>query len=167
MKIPKMVKLIEPELSGETVLAATKAIPRGAMHEVILGAAGAAVGGATTPIAAGAGAVLGTQAGAPTSEAGRAERTEAGVDVGRANQVLLVVTARRVALFALSAMGRPKGLTASVDRASLASVTMGESKLFGQKMREIRIRTDSGHEIGFGVAKVHGKYADEVLAALD
>ena len=58
MKIAKMVKLIEPQLGGEPVLAATKGVPRGAMHEVILSAAGAAVGGATIPVAAAPGAVL-------------------------------------------------------------------------------------------------------------
>jgi hypothetical protein len=166
MKIAKMVQLIEPQLGGEPVLAATKAVPRGAMHEVILSAAGAAVGGATTPVAAAPGAVLGGRAGAPTGEAGRSERSHAGVDVGHANQVLLVVTERRVALFALSAFGRPKDLTAEIDRNRLAAVYMGETSLLGQKMAEIQVVLDSGHEVGFGVAKVHRRSGDSVVAAL-
>ena len=166
MQIAKMVQLIEPQLGGEPVLAATKAVPHGAMHEVILSAAGAAVGGETTPLAAGAGAALGSQVGAPTGEAGRAERSAAGLDVGSANQVLLVVTEQRIVLFALSAFGRPKDLTAEIDRSRVDAVYMGETSLLGQKMAEIQIVLDSGHEVGFGVAKVHRNNGGEVVAAL-
>ena len=166
MKIEKMVQLVEPQLGGELVLAATKAVPYGAMHEVILGAAGASVGGATLPAAAGAGAVLGERIAAPVGEAGRAERTDAGVDLGKANHVLLVVTERRIALFALSAFGRPKDLTAAIDRSDCDVVYLGETTLLGQKMPEIQIVLDSGHELGFGVAKVHRRYGDEVVSAL-
>ena len=166
MKIAKMVQLIEPQLGGEPVLAATKAVPHGAVHEVILSAAGAAVGGATTPVATAPGAVLGAEVGAPTSDAGRAARTEAGVDVGHANQVLLVVTPQRIVLFALSAFGRPKDLTAEIDRSRLAAAYLGETSLLGQKMPEIQLVLDSGHEVSFGVAKVHRKNGDQVLATL-
>jgi hypothetical protein len=166
MKIAKMLQLVEPQLGGEPALAATKAVPRGAMHEVILSAAGAAVGGATTPVAAAPAAVLGSRVGAPTGEAGRAERVDAGIDVGHANQILLVVTERRIALFELSAFGRPKDLTASIDRGRIGAVYMGETSLLGQKMAEIQIVLDSGHEVGFGVAKIHRRYGDEVVAVL-
>jgi hypothetical protein len=166
MKIAKMVQLIEPQLAGEPALAATKAVPRGAMHEVILGAAGAAVGGATAPVAAAPAAVIGSRVGASTGDAGRAERTDAGIDVGHANQVLLVVTERHIAVFALSAFGRPKHITAEIDRARLSTVYMGETSLLGQKMAEIQLVLDSGHEVGFGVAKVHRRNGDEVVAAL-
>jgi hypothetical protein len=167
MKLDAMIKRIGPSIpAGESVLAATKATPRGAAHAAILGAAGA-VGGATVAGGlAGAGAVAGGHAGATAGEAGRAERDDAGVDVGSASQVLLVATDRSVLLFALSGLGRPKDLTAQLDRDRISSVAIGETKLFGQKMMEIVITTATGAEAGFGVAKVHRRQGEAVMAAL-
>ena len=167
MKTDAVIKRVTPLLAdGESVLAATKAIPRGSAHEGILGAAGAVAGSTINPLLSGAGAVAGSGAGTAPGEAGRAERDDAGVDVGRASQVLLVVTEDSVVLFALSALGRPKDITARLDRARISSVTEGTASLFGQKMSEIVITTDDGTEIGFGVAKVHRRQGEAVLAAL-
>lgn len=112
------------------------------------------------------GAVLGSNVGQAQGDAGREERDDAGVDVGRASQVLLVVTEKSVALFALSALGRPKDLTATLARSDIASVSMGETSLFGQKMPEIVIDTASGAEVGFGVAKINRRQGEEVVSAL-
>ncbi|MCP3936475.1 MAG: hypothetical protein GY708_14000 [Actinomycetia bacterium] len=152
--------------AGEQIAAAVKVLPRGAAHEAILGAAGAVAGGTLSPIAAGAGGVLGHRAGAAEGEAGRSERAEADLHVGSASQVLLAVTDRRVALFELGAFGKPKELAASLGRDRIKSVEFGETKLFGQKMGEIVIGTDDGSTVGFGVAKVHRRQGEEVVAAL-
>ncbi len=167
MKIDAMLKRVAPLVpEGESVLAATKAIPRGAAHETILGAAGAVAGGTVSGGLAGAGAIAGSHTGSSVGDAGRAERDDAGVDVGSASQVLLVATDQSVLLFALSGLGRPKDLTARLERNRIASVATGEAKLFGQKMMEIVITTESGAEAGFGVAKVHRRHGDAVMAAL-
>ena len=71
-----------------------------------------------------------------------------------------------MALFALSTLGRPKDLTATLARSDIASVSMGETSLFGQKMPEIVIDTVSGAEVGFGVAKIKRRQGDEVVSAL-
>lgn len=159
----KCASMLEP---GETIVAAAKVTPRGAAHETILGAAGAVAAGSATPVATGAGAVLGSAVGHDVSEAGRQERAAAGLDVGNAQQALLAVTDRRVVLFALNAFGKPSELSASVEHGRIAGVTLGETKLFGQKMAEIVLTLDSGAEAGFGVAKVHRKHGDAVVAAL-
>ncbi|GJM37019.1 MAG: hypothetical protein DHS20C19_03860 [Acidimicrobiales bacterium] len=167
MNTAKMTKQCAAMLgAGETIVAATKAMPRGAVNEVILGAAGAVAGGTVAPVAAGVGAVLGSKAGESLSEAGRDERTEAGLDVGNASHVLLAVTDRRVALFAINAFGKPKELTAAIGRDRITAVTMGQTKVFGQSMAEIVLALDTGAEVGFGVAKVHRKHGDAVVAAL-
>lgn len=167
MNTEKMTKkcaaLLDP---GESIVAAAKVMPRGASHETILGAAGAVVGGSVTPVATAAGAVLGSAAGQSVGDAGREERAEAGLDVGAAQQALLAVTGRRIALFAVNAFGKPKELSASVDRNRVTRATMGETKLFGQTMAEIVLTLDTGAEVGFGVAKVHRKHGDAVVAAL-
>jgi len=167
MKTEAMIKRITPLLpQGETVKAATKSIPRGSAHDTILGIAGAVGGGVVSPGLAGAGVVAASGIDSGAGSSGREEREAAGLDVGRASQVLLVVTENFILLFALSALGRPKDLTAQLDRSCIASVTEGIAKLFGQKMSEIVITTDSGSEIGFGVAKVHRRQGREVVAAL-
>ena len=167
MKTDTMLKKVEGLIpAGETALAAVKAIPRGSAHAVILGAAGAVAGGTITPVLTGAGAVLGSNADGGVGAAGRAEREDAGLDVGQATQVLLVVTDRSVLLFALSALGRPKELTARLDRNHIAAINEHEARLFGQTMREMVIETDTGSEAGFGFAKVHRRQGAEVLAAL-
>ncbi|MDW3220514.1 MAG: hypothetical protein R8F63_18040 [Acidimicrobiales bacterium] len=167
MNTAKMTKQCAAMLdTGETILAATKAMPRGAVNEVILGAAGAVVGGTVAPAAAGVGAVLGSRAGEGVGDAGRDERAEAGLDVGNASQVLLAVTDQRVALFAVNAFGKPKELTAAIGRDRIGAVSMGETKVFGQTMAEIVLTLDTGAEVGFGVAKVHRKHGDAVVAAL-
>jgi hypothetical protein len=167
MKTEAMIRRIAPLLpEGESVLAATKAIPRGSAHDAILGIAGAVGGGVVSPGLAGAGVVAASGVDSGAGSSGREEREEAGLDVGRASQVLLVVTESSILLFALSALGRPKDLTAQLDRSCIASVAEGTVKLFGQKMEEIVITTDTGSEIGFGVAKVHRSQGREVMAAL-
>jgi len=163
----KLLKKIAPMLpSGETALAATKATPRGAAHEAILGGAGAVAGGSVSAGLAGAGSVLGSAVGATAGDAGRSERAEADLDVGSASQILLVVTDVSLLLFALSALGRPSEITARLERSRISTVASGETSLFGQKMAEIVITTDAGAEAGFGIAKVHRKQGDAVLAAL-
>jgi hypothetical protein len=167
MKTEAMIRRIAPLLpEGESVLAAAKAIPRGSAHDAILGIAGAVGGGVVSPGLAGAGVVAASGVDSGAGSSGREEREEAGLDVGRASQVLLVVTESSILLFALSALGRPKDLTAQLDRSCIASVAKGTVKLFGQKMEEIVITTDTGSEIGFGVAKVHRSQGREVMAAL-
>ena len=126
----------------------------------------AVAGGTVSGGLAGAGAIAGSHAGSSVGDAGRAERDDAGVDVGSASQVLLVATDQSVLLFALSGLGRPKDLTARLERTRIASVATGEAKLFGQKMMAIVITTESGAEAGFGVAKVHRRHGDAVTAAL-
>jgi hypothetical protein len=152
--------------TSETIVAAAKVMPRGATQEMILSAAGAVAGGTVAPAAAGVGAVLGSAAGQGVGDAGRDERTEAGMDVGGAQQVLLAVTDRRVVLFAVSAFGKPKELTTAVDRTRIRSVALGEAKLFGQTMAEVVITLDTGAEVGFGAAKVHRRDAEAVVVAL-
>jgi len=167
MNTEKMLKKIAPMVpAGETVLAATKATPRGAAHEAILGGAGAVAGGSVSTVLVGAGGVLGSAAGAGAGDAGRSERADAELDVGRASQILLVVTDASILLFGLSALGRPSEITARIERSRISSVQAGETTLFGQKMAEIVVTTDTGAEAGFGIAKVHRKHGDAVLAAL-
>jgi hypothetical protein len=167
MKSDKLLTKVASSIpDGETALAATKATPRGSVHEVILGAAGAVAGGTAAPGLAGAGAVAGSAAGEGVGAAGRAERADADLDVGSASQVLLVATDRSVLVFALGALGRPKGEPARLGRDRIAEVREGETSIFGQKMREIVLVTDTGAEAGFGIAKVHRRLGDEVLAAL-
>jgi hypothetical protein len=167
MKTEKMVERIRDQVpAGETVVAAAKTIPRGSAHEAILGAAGAVAGGTVNPALAGTGSVFGSDVGEATGDAGRQERAEAGADVGKASQVLLVVTERAVLLFPLSALGRPKEMLARLERSDISSTAQGEAKLFGQRMMEIVLTTAAGAEIGFGVAKVHRREGEAVLAAL-
>ncbi len=167
MNVDKLRKKIEPMVPpGETVIALTKAVPRGAAHEIILGAAGAVGGATAAPVLAGAGGVLGSTAGQGHGDAGRAERAEADLDVGRATNVLLVATDQSVMVFALSGLGRPKEAPARLDRSQITSVGIGEARLFGQKMMEIVVVTATGAEAGFGVAKVHRRYGQMVVEAL-
>lgn len=162
-----MLEKVAPMIPGDEVaLAATKVLPRGAAHAVILGGAGAVAGGSVAPALAGAGAVLGGAAGQGPGEAGREERSSADLDVGNASQALLVATDRSVLVFALGAFGRPKADPARLDRARLVDVRAGEASLFGQKMMEIVLVTDTGAEAGFGVAKVHRRHGEAVIAAL-
>lgn len=151
---------------GERLVAATKAMPRGSAHEVILGAAGSVAGGTISPALAGAGAIVGAKAGSEEGDLGRSERSAAGVDVAGATHVLLAVTDRRVALIKLGAFGKPKSVEAALERSAISRVVMGETKLFGQRMPEIVITTTEGHEVGFGVAKVHRRDGEAVVAAL-
>jgi hypothetical protein len=125
---------------GEVVLAATKATPRGAAHELILGTAGAIAG----------------------SE-GRAERAAAQIDVGTASQVLLVATDASLFVFALDARGRPGSEPSRIGRERITEVRRGETSLFGRKMTEIVVVTDGGVEAGFGVAKVHRRHGEAVI----
>ena len=167
MNTEKMLRKVAPLIpAGEVALAATKATPRGAAHEVILGAAGAVAGGSVAPALAGAGGVLGSTAGQAAGDAGRQERADADLDVGTASQVLLVATDRSVLVFGLSALGRPKDAPARLERTRLTETRAGEASLFGQKMMEIVLVTDTGAEVGFGVAKVHRRHGEAVLAAL-
>ncbi len=152
--------------SGETLVAAAKATPRGSAYAVIVGAAGGVAAAGVSPGLAGAGMIAGQKAGAGPTEEGRAEREAAGVDVGTETQVLLAVTARRVAMIKLSAFGKAKEVLASVDRSEISGVTMGETKLFGQTMAEIVLTLGEDAEVGFGVARVHRKDGDSVVAAL-
>jgi hypothetical protein len=114
----------------------------------------------------GPGIIAGQKAGSSRTEEGKAEREAAGVNVGSAVQVLLGVTDRRVVLISLSTLGKAKEVLAAADLSDIASVVMGESKLFGQTMAEIVLTLDGGAEVGFGVAKVHRKDGDSVVAAL-
>ena len=109
---------------------------------------------------------LGGAAARGPGDAGRAERIDAELDVGRASQVLLVATDRSVLVFALSGLGRPKEDPARLDRSRIAAVRTGEAKLFGQKMTEIVLVTDTGAEAGFGIAKIHRKDGQTVVEAL-
>ena len=152
--------------AGETIEAAAKVMPRGAAHEAILGGAGAVGGMAGGAALAGAGAVIGAKAGEATGDAGRAEREEAGLDVGKATQVIFAVTDRRIVLLKRSALGKPKEVLAGLEREHVTSVVMGSSKLFGQTMPEIQLTLASGAEAGFGVAKVDRKDGEAVIAAL-
>jgi len=151
---------------GETLVAATKAMPRGAAHEVILGAAGGVAAAGVSPGLSGAGMIAGQKAGAGVGDEGRAERDAAGVDVGNATQVLLGVTDRRLVMIKLSALGKAKEILAAVDRSEITGVAMGETKLFGQTMAELVLKLSGEAEVGFGIAKVHRKDGDAVLAAL-
>ncbi len=161
----KRVSALLPE--GESALAATKAMPRGSAHETVLGIAGGVAGGTVAGGLAGVGMVAGSQSGSGRGDAGRAEREEAGVDVGKASQVLLVVTSEAVVLFTLSALGRPKEIVARLERSRITSVAAGQTKLFGQKMMEVVITTDTEAEVGFGVAKVYRSRGEAVIAALN
>ena len=167
MNIEKMQRkcsaVLEP---GETLVAALKAMPRGSVQEIILGAASGVAAAGVSPELLGLGMIAGQKAGLSHTEEGRAERQAAGVDVGSAVQILLGVTDRRVVLIALSTMGKAKEALAAVDLSDIAGVAMGESKLFGQTMAEIVLTLDGGAEAGFGVAKVHRKDGDSVVAAL-
>lgn len=151
---------------GERLVAATKAMPRGSAHEIILGAAGSVTGGTISPLLAGAGAMVGARAGSQEGDRGRSERSAAGVDVAAATNILLAVTDRRVVLLKLSSFGKPKAVEAALARRAIAGVVMGETKLFGQRMAEIVLTTTEGHEVGFGVAKVHRRDGEAVVAAL-
>lgn len=151
---------------GETVEAAVKVTPRGAAHEAIMRGAGAAGGTAVSGALAGAGAAIGAKFGAGAGDAGRAERTDADLDVGPATQVVLAVTERRIVLIKRSALGRPKEILSDADRAAIRSAELRDAKLFGQNMPEIVLEMTSGAEAGFAVAKVDRKDGDAVLAAL-
>ena len=151
---------------SETLVAAAKVSPRGSAYEVILGAAGAVGGGAVSPTLAGAGAVVGAGAAASLGDAGRVERSDLGLDVGRATQVLLGVTDCRVVLVQLSALGRPKTIMASVDLARIERVALGETSLLGQKMTEIVFTFAGAAETGFGAAKIHRGDAERVVAEI-
>ena len=151
---------------GEQLVAATKAMPRGAAHEMILGAAGSVAGGTISPALAGAGAIAGSRSGSQEGARGRSERSAAGVDVSSATNILFAVTDGRVVLVKLSAFGRPKAVEAALERDAIADVVTGETKLFGQKMAEIVLTTTEGHEVGFGVAKVNRRDGEAVVAAL-
>ena len=167
MNTEKMLRKVAPMIpAGEVVLAATKATPRGAAHEAILGGAGAVAGGSVTAALAGAGGALGLAAGRGVAEEGRSERAAADLDVATATQVLLVVTDQSLLLFGLSALGRPKEAPTRLDRSRLVEVRGGTTSLFGQKMMEIVFVTDFGAEAGFGVAKVHRRQGEAVLDAL-
>jgi len=155
--------LLEP---GETVAAVAKVTPRGAAEEAIIRGAGAAGGTAVSPAFTGAGAAIGGSMGESVGAVGRDEREAAGLDVGRATQVYLAVTDRRVVLFKRSALGKPKEILSSAGRADVASAVMGETKLFGQTMPEIVVTMASGAEAGFGVAKIDRKDGESVVAAL-
>lgn len=159
----KCAAILEP---GEALVAAVKATPRGAAHEVILGAAGGVAAAGVSPGLAGAGLIAGQRAGSGPTEEGKAEREAAGVDVGNATQVLLAVTDRRVAMIKLSALGKAKEVLAAIDLSTITGVGMGETKLFGQTMAEIVLTLNGDVEVGFGVAKVHRKDGDSVVAAL-
>jgi hypothetical protein len=159
----KCSAVLEP---GEALVAASKAMPRGSVHEVILSAAGGVAAAGVSPELLGAGMIAGQKAGSSQTEEGKAERNAAGVDVGSAVQVLVGVTDRRVVLIALSTLGKAKEILAAVDLSDIAGVAMGKSKLFGQTLAEIVLTLDGGAELGFGVAKVHRKDADSVVAAL-
>ena len=163
MKLDAVTPLLEP---GERAVAGTKAMPRGAAHEAILGAAGGVAGGTVAPALAGAGFLAGAQAGEGAGDEGRAERADAGVDVGRAQQILLVVTDRRLLLCTTTWRGKPKEVAAALDRTAIQGVAMGEAKLFGQRMPEIVLTLASGAEVGFGVAKVNRSDGEAVVAAL-
>ena len=152
--------------SGEHVVAAVKATPRGAAQEAIARGAGAAGGASVSASLAGPGAVAGEQFGTRHGEAGRQERRDAGLDVGNATQVVLVVTAHRVLLVERTAFGRPKAILAATDRSLVASVEQRESTLFGQSMPEIVLTMASGVEAGFSIARVDRADAQVVLAAL-
>ncbi len=163
MKLSSVTPLLD---DGEHPIAAVKALPRGSVHEAILGAAGAVAGGTVSPAAAGAGLAAGQRAGEGAADRGRTERAEAGVDVGHEHHVLLVVTDRRLAVCSTTWRGRPKAVVAALDRAAIAAVALGETKLFGQKMPEIVLTTSAGAEVGFGVAKVNRADGEAVVAAL-
>ena len=167
MNIEKMQRKCSPVLEpGETLVAAAKAMPRGSVHEIILGAAGGVAAAGVSPGLLGPGIIAGQKAGSSRTAEGKAEREAAGVNVGSAVQVLLGVTDRRVVLISLSTLGKAKEVLAAADLSDIASVVMGESKLFGQTMAEIVLTLDGGAEVGFGVAKVHRKDGDSVVAAL-
>ncbi len=163
MKLDGFESLLDP---GERPLAAVKAMPRGAAQETILGAAGGVAGGSVSPALAGGGFVLGQKAGESAGDQGRAEREEAGVDVGRAQQVCLVVTDRRLVLCRTNWRGKPKDVMAALDRSAIAKVELGETKLFGQKMAEIVLTTSTGAEVGFGVAKINRSDGEVVVDVL-
>ena len=110
--------------------------------------------------------IAGQKAGSSQTEEGKAEREAAGVDVGSAVQVLLSVTDRRVVLIELSTLGKAKEVLDAVDLSRITGVAMGKTKLFGQTMGELVLTLDGGAEVGFGVAKVHRKDGDSVVAAL-
>ncbi len=153
--------------AGETVIAVAKVTPRGAAEEAILrgagGAGGLAAGGAAL---AGVGAVIGAKSGEVQGDAGRTERDNAGLDVGRAMQVLLAVTDQRIVLLKRSGLGKPKQILASMGRDQVVTATFGSTKLFGQTMGEIVLTLGSGAEAGFGVAKIDRKDGESVVAAL-
>jgi hypothetical protein len=149
MKTDALIKRVQPLLpNGESVIASCKVMPRGSARQLILGIAGAVAGGAGGMVA--------------SSALGRSPETEG----GQGTNAFMAVTERYVLIFDLGALGRPKDLTAQLERPLISSVTKGEAKLFGQKMMEIVVHLTSGDEVGFGVAKIHRKHGDSIIAAL-
>lgn len=152
--------------AGEQIVGAVKATPRGSLHEIILGGAGASAFGQVAPALGGAGFELGRQLGQSESDEGRNERSEADVDVGRVSQVVLLATDRRILLCSTSFLGKIKEVLATVDRTRVTHVSLDSTSLFGQTMPEVLLQLDDEHEVGFGVAKIHRQAAEALVGAL-
>jgi len=166
INLGKLRKQTAQILGGASIIAAAKVTPSGAVTEIITGAAGAVAAAAVDPSLATAGLIAGSQAGAENTEADRAERTEAGTDLGAQTQVLLTVTPDQVVILKRSALGKPSAVLATINREDISHTALGTTKLLGQTMSEIQITLTAGATIGFGVARVHRADGESVVTAL-
>ena len=160
MKIEKLLKNVSSDLdSDETLLAAVKAAPQGMTDSALMGAAGATAAG-------GLGAMVGSAMGRKTKEAGLHARAAAGIDLGRATQVIAGLSSERFLIWNTSAfLGRPRELLAEIPRDVIESITLEKSSLIGMPMAALRVTLTSEASFDLMVAKVHKKAALALVEA--
>ncbi len=158
-KLDKLLQGLTDHLEpGEEVLAGVKAIPDGEAEAGILGAAGAVSLGAV-------GLMFGSKLGSGVGEDRRTGNEAAGVVSSKGRQVALVLTDRRVLVFALGLSGKAKDLLGVIPRDEITDIAMGTTKLFGQSMPLVSVITRGGQTAGFGVGKIRKASAVALIEA--
>lgn len=151
MGLEKSVKkaasgVLEP---GETVLAAVKSGPSGALRNAAFRAG--AIGGFGV-----AGARFADKVEGPVAEA-----------PGTGKIMAFTVTDRRVLLLSLSTMtGSPKQVVAAIPRSQIESVDTGETRVLGIKTQTFTLRFAGGEESTWEVPKAYRKDGEAVVAAM-
>jgi hypothetical protein len=160
MNIEKLLKAVSGDLeTGEKLLAAVKAAPQGMTDSALMASAGATAAG-------GLGALVGSAMGRKTKEAGMQARAAAGIDLGRATQVIAGLSTTRFLIWNTSAfLSRPKELLAEIPRDAIESITLEKGTLIGMPMAALRVLLKTEECFDLMVARVHKKYAIALVEA--
>ncbi|MCZ7527150.1 MAG: hypothetical protein M5U14_12665 [Acidimicrobiia bacterium] len=142
---------------GERLLAAMKAMPRGAVKAIVYPAAGMANLGV-------AGAVAGSEIADRHAAEGRDEAEAVGVETNA--QMITGLTDRRILLWKMGGLrAAPKHVLGELPRAQVASVTMGTAKVLGQTMAEVTVTTTDGAQLHLQVPRVQRREAERFVEA--